>query len=121
MQHYCPLHPQAVDAIVPLLDGRSDDELIFEQLSFERWLRERKIPHLNGDSRFQMGDLRKWCEQEGDILQWDQSNKNYILTHNVRGVDWRFYKSPRAEPVYDVYMKCWADVRLACENPFTDP
>ena len=112
MQHYCPLHPQAVDAIVPLLDGRSDDELIFEQLSFERWLRERKIPHLNGDSRFQMGDLRKWCEQEGDILQWDQSNKNYILTHNVKGVDWRFYKSPRAEPVFDVYMQYWKDVEF---------
>ncbi|MFZ0926351.1 MAG: hypothetical protein WCE82_09715 [Halobacteriota archaeon] len=22
MQHYCPLHPQVVEAIVPLLDGR---------------------------------------------------------------------------------------------------
>ncbi len=33
---------------------------------------------------------RKNCEPMGDILQWDQSNKNYILTHDVSGVDWRF-------------------------------
>jgi hypothetical protein len=112
MQHYCPLHPQAVEAIMPLLDGRDDNEHIFEQLLFERWLRLHKIPLLNGDTWFRMGDLRKWCEQEGDILQWDQSNKNYILTHNVKGVDWRFYKSPRAEPVYDVYMQYWQGVEL---------
>jgi len=41
-------------------------------------------------------------EQMGDILQWDQSNKNYILTHGVSGVDWRFYKHPLPENVYDV-------------------
>jgi hypothetical protein len=115
MQHYCPLHPQAVDAITPLLDGRGDNEHIFEQLLYERWLRLHKITLLNGDTWFRMGDLRKWCEQEGDILQWDQSNKNYILTHNVRGVDWRFYKSPRAEPVYDVYMKYWGQMILTLQ------
>jgi hypothetical protein len=53
------------------------------------------------------GDLRKFCEQQGDILQWDQSNKNYILTHGVSGVDWRFYKHPLPEHVYDIYMKYW--------------
>jgi hypothetical protein len=110
MQHYCPLHPQAVEAIKPILDGRDYNECLFEQLLFERWLRLHKIPLLSGDTWFRMGDLRKWCEQEGDILQWDQSNKNYILTHNVRGVDWRFYKSPRAGPVYDVYMQYWKHV-----------
>jgi hypothetical protein len=112
MQHYCPLHPQVVDAILPLLDGRGDHERIFEQLSFERWLRGHNISLLNCNTWFRMGDLRKWCEQEGDLLQWDQSNKNYILTHNVAGVEWRFYKAPRAVPVYDVYMKYWADVRF---------
>gem|GEM_PF-5140691 len=28
-----------------------------------------------------------------DILQWDHSNKNYILTHGVAGVDWADYKT----------------------------
>jgi hypothetical protein len=113
MQHYCPLHPQAVDAIIPLLNGQSDDECIFEQLPFERWLRQQKIPLIHANTHFIMSDTRKFCEQEGDILQWNQSNKNYILTHNVKGVDWRFYKSPRAEPVYDVYMRYWQNTRFA--------
>jgi len=60
------------------------------------------------------------CEQQGDILQWDQSNKNYILTHGASGVDWRFYKHPLPEHVYDLYMQYWGDVRLACEDARTD-
>ena len=47
-----------------------------------------------------------------DILQWDQSNKNYILTHGVSGVDWRFYKHLLPEHVYDAYMKYWVDVHF---------
>ena len=58
------------------------------------------------------GDLRKFCEQQGDILQWDQSNKNYVLTHGVSGVDWRFYKHPLPYHVYDVYMQYWSDTRF---------
>ena len=30
MEHYVPLHPQVVEAIQPLLDGRQDDELMFQ-------------------------------------------------------------------------------------------
>jgi hypothetical protein len=75
-----------VEAIAPLVDGQSNNKRIFKQLSFKRWLREKKMPLLNGNTAFQSGDLRRWCEQEFDILQWE-SNKNYILTHNVAGVD----------------------------------
>jgi integrase len=112
MQHYCPLHPQAIDAVAPLLDSRDDNEFIFEQLSFERWLRERKISLSQCDTRFVMSDLRKFAEQHGDIIQWDQSNKNYILTHGVSGVDWRFYKHPLPDSVYDIYMKYWKAVHF---------
>ncbi len=38
---------------------------------------------------------------------------NYILTHGVSGVDWRFKKHPLAENVYNVLMNCWNDVKLA--------
>jgi len=112
MQHYCPLHPQVVDALLRLEGCRSDDEPTFKQLSFERWLKQQKVPLLHGSHHFVPGDLRKFCEQEGDILQWDQSNKNYILTHGVSGVDWRFHKSPRPAPVFDIYMRCWGNVDL---------
>jgi hypothetical protein len=112
MQHYCPLHPQVVDAVAPLLDGRDDDEQIFEQLCFERWLRKRKILLSHRSKRFVMGDLRKFAEQHGDIIQWEQSNRAYILTHGVSGVDWRFYKHPLPDSVYDIYMKYWGGVKL---------
>jgi hypothetical protein len=42
MQHYCPLPPQVVEAILPTLNGRRDDALAFEQLSFQQWLRHQQ-------------------------------------------------------------------------------
>ena len=79
--------------------------------SFERWLKLQKERYARQPS-FRAGDLRRFCEQMSDILQWDQSNKNYILTHGVSGVDWRFYKHLLPEHVYDAYMKYWADVHF---------
>jgi integrase len=115
MQHYCPLHPQVVEAMLPVLDARRDDKPVFEQLSFQQWLRYNEVRLLRSDVRIINGDLRKFCEQMGDILQWDQSNKNYILTHGVGGVDWRFYKHPLPDSVYDVYMKYWGNVPFKLE------
>lgn len=111
-QHYCPLHPQIVETIMPVLEGRRHSEHVFEQLSFQEWLKYTNIRLLHGGARIVNGDLRKFCEQHGDIIQWDQINKNYIMTHGVSGVDWRFYKSPRPKPVYDIYMQYWGDVEL---------
>jgi hypothetical protein len=39
MHYYCPLHPEVVGAIAPLLSGRPDDGVMFMQLSFKRWLK----------------------------------------------------------------------------------
>jgi integrase len=114
MQHYCPLHPQVVSVIASLLDGRRDEESAFKQLLLDRWLRKQKIALVHCDTHLLPGDLRKFCEQQGDTLQWGQSNKNYILTHGVSGVDWRFYKHPLPEHVYDVYMQYWKEVELSC-------
>jgi hypothetical protein len=55
------------------------------------------------------------CEQQGDILQWDQLKKDYMLTHGVSGGDWRFYELPLPNSVYDVYLKYWAGVSLRLE------
>lgn len=112
MQHYCPLHPQIVEAVLPLLNGRKDGAPFFEQLSFQQWLRYNEVRLLRSNVRIVNGDLRKFCEQMGDILQWDQSNKNYILTHGVSGVDWRFYKHPLPDSVYEIYMKYWGKVHF---------
>jgi hypothetical protein len=63
MQHYCPLHPQVVEAILPVLDGRLDDALAFEQLSFQQWLRHHEVRLIKSNVRIVMGDLRKFAEQ----------------------------------------------------------
>ncbi|MGZ4936696.1 MAG: hypothetical protein ACXV4C_09145 [Halobacteriota archaeon] len=34
---------------------------------------------------FFASDLRKFAEQHGDFIGWDQSNRAYILTHGVSG------------------------------------
>ncbi len=43
MQHYVPLHPQVIDQIQPLLDGRSDDEPLFEYNSLVMWIKGRRF------------------------------------------------------------------------------
>jgi hypothetical protein len=69
MQHYCPLLFQVLEAVLPLLDGRRDDELMFEQLSSQQWLRHNEVRLSHGNARIVNGDLRKFCEQETGILQ----------------------------------------------------
>ena len=101
-----------IEALQPLLDGRSDDALMFEYNSFWMWVKRQKIPLSRVSDHFVLGDLRKFAEQYGDIIQWDQSNRAYILTHGVSGVEWAHYKHPLPENVYDVYMKYWKDVRF---------
>ncbi len=63
MQHYCPLHPQVVEAILPILDGRPNDVRAFEQLSFQQWLKNHEVRLLKSNVHIVMGDLRKFGEQ----------------------------------------------------------
>jgi hypothetical protein len=110
MEHYEPLCPDVVRAIEPLLDGRGDDELMFIYNSLVMWLKREDIPLSRVATHFTLGDLRKHAEQTGDIIQWDQSNRAYILTHGVSGVSWSHYRNPLPENVYDIYMKYWENV-----------
>ena len=63
-----------------------------------------------------LGDLRKFAEQYGDVMEWDQSNRAYILTHGVSGVQWTHYKHPLPEYVYDVYMRYWKETTLVSKE-----
>ena len=110
MAHYVPVHPQVVEAANPLLDGRKDNKYMFQYYSFYKWVKREKIALTRISGHFVLGDLRKFAEQYGDIIQWEQSNRAYILTHGVAGVEWAHYKHPLPEYVYDVYMKYWNDV-----------
>ncbi|MGZ4847108.1 MAG: hypothetical protein ACXV3E_04920, partial [Halobacteriota archaeon] len=93
-----------------------DAEPFFEYNSIQMWVKRQQIPMSRFNGHFVLGDLRKFSEQYGDVIGWEQSNRAYILTHGVSGVDWSHYKHPLPEHVYDVYMRYWGDVRLARED-----
>ncbi|MGZ4949215.1 MAG: hypothetical protein ACXV5D_09265 [Halobacteriota archaeon] len=114
--HYCPLHPQVIQAIQPLLEGRGDDETMFEYISLLQWVKRAKIPLTRITSHFMLGDLRKFAEQHGDVIGWEHSNRAYILTYGVSGVEWAHYRHPLPENVYYTYMKSWKYVNLASEQ-----
>lgn len=54
---------------------------------------------------------------KGNIVKWDQSNRAYIMTHGVSGIDWKHYKHPLPENVNDVYMKCQESVSFTAWLP----
>jgi hypothetical protein len=112
MEHVLPLAPQLRGVLEALCDGRDGGEKMFMLESFRKWLQKHKIPLVRCNSHFVASDLRKFAEQHGDILGWNESNRAYILTHGVRGIEWSNYRHPLPEHVYDTYMKYWKDVEL---------
>ncbi len=112
MEHYVPLHPQVVDTMEAVLNDRKNEESAFGYHSFQMWMKRQKIPMLDFKGHFVLGDLRKFAEQYGDIIEWEESNRKYVLTHGVSGVEWSHYKNPLPNSVYDVYMKYWGGVSL---------
>ncbi len=110
MEHYVPLHPTVVKAVKTCDPSRAGLQFAFE--SFRRWTKQAAVPLTRCASTFVPSDLRKFSEQHGDIIGWEQSNRAYILTHGVSGVDWSHYKHPLPENVYDTYMRSWEDVRF---------
>jgi len=86
---------------------------MFQHGSFWMWIKRQRIPLTRIDSHFVLGDLRKFAEQYGDAIQWDQSNRAYIMRHGVSGIDCKHYKLPLSENVYNTYMRYWGNVKLA--------
>ena len=122
MEHYVPLHPNLVNPLSDLCKGKSENDPMFEYSSFWMWNKRQQIPMSHNGNHFVLGDLRKFAEQYGDVIGWEQSNRAYILTHGVSGIDWKHYKHPMPEHVYDNYMKYWKGVNLTkFEGQSTDP
>ncbi len=55
-------------------------------------------------------DEMEFTEPTGICVEGGQSNRAYIRTHGVSGIDWKHYKHPLPERVYNTYMKYWADI-----------
>ena len=125
MEHYVPLHPKIVPFLKALLKIKDGKVRMFEYMAYQQWLKRNHVPLERGDlikdpdkRHFVAGDLRKFAEQMGDIIKWDQSNRAYILTHNVSSIDWERYKHPLPEFVYEIYMEYWRDVDLVPEEAY---
>ncbi|NLV27377.1 MAG: hypothetical protein GXY48_09465 [Methanomicrobiales archaeon] len=86
MAHYVPLHPNIIGPLKILIEGRNDDELLFSYHSINMWIKHKKFPLSRCEHHFVLGDLRKFAEQHGDAICWNDSNRSYILTHGVSGV-----------------------------------
>ena len=71
VSHFVPLHPQVVTAIRDILDDRQNGENAFEYNSIITWIKRQKIPMSRFNGHFVLGDLRKFAEQHGDIIEWD--------------------------------------------------
>ena len=68
-------------------DAKKETLKLFFTIAFGMRAKRRKIPISRFKRHFVLGDLRKFCEQYGDAIGWDQSNRAYIMTHGVSGVD----------------------------------
>jgi hypothetical protein len=79
-------------------------------------MQKQRIPLAKCNSHFVISDLRKFAEQWGDVIKWNESNRLYILNLGVRGVEWSNYRHPLPEHVYDAYMKCWKDEAFDYES-----
>ncbi len=46
------------------------------------------------------------------IIEWSQSNRADILTHGVSGIDWKHYKHPLPEHIYEVFITYWQNTKI---------
>jgi hypothetical protein len=87
MEHYVPLHPQLAGVLEILCDSKGNSERMFILESFRKWLQKQRTLLARCNAHFVTSDLRKFAEQQGDIVRWDESNRAYVLTHGVRGIE----------------------------------
>ena len=115
-----PVHPIVAAEVKEVLahdfDENDDDKKFFMFNSFENWLERHRVPlPLVEDpdkAHLWLSDFRKFAEQFGDVIDWNATNRKYILAHGMTGVDWKHYKAFQREDVFEIYMKAWRDVDL---------
>ena len=113
MEHYVPIHPDLHHILAKMIENKADNSRAFEFVGYQMWLKRNRISLARAPGMmFTPSDLRKFAEQYGDIIRWDQTNRAYILTHGVSGIDWAHYKHPLPEYVYANYMQYWESVHI---------
>ena len=85
MEHYVPLCPQLAEVMKLLCEDRNEGASIFSLEGLRKWLQTLRIPMARCSSHFIASDLRKFAEQHGDIVGWNESNRAYILDARSAG------------------------------------
>jgi len=112
LQHYVPLHPVLIPIIEKIITGKNEDDLVFDYLGLQRWLKYHPISMSHTKGKLQQRDLRKFFEQKSDEIGFTDANKNFIMSHGVSSINWSSYKQFLPETVYNRYMACWANVNF---------
>lgn len=114
-EHYVPLHPDVVKVLAGVIDGKADNEPLFTSYTLlQRLLKEHPTPMINQSSlKVEVRDLRKFMIQKSKVeLKLNPDILNYIVSHNLGSLDWKYYQNFKAEVFYDEYMASWGPVNL---------
>jgi hypothetical protein len=112
MAHICILHSETIQYLQRLIANRSDDELMFNYLSLQRWLKNHPVQMIHTPGKIELKDLRKFFEQKSDELGFTDAHKNFVMSHGVSSVSWQSYKAFLSENIYKVYTQAWANVSI---------
>ncbi len=112
MEHYVPIHPVLIPLIEKVITGKTNEDLVFDYLGLQRWLKYHPISMSHTRGKMQQRDLRKFFEQKSDEIGFNDANKNFIMSHGVSSINWTSYKQFLPENVYKRYMDCWKSIKL---------
>jgi len=116
MEHYVPIHPVLIPPIEKVIIGKTNDDLVFDYLGLQRWLKHHPITLTHTKGKLELKDLRKFFEQKSDEIGFTDANKNFIMSHGVSSINWTSYKQFLPENVYKRYMVCWGTIQLRLSN-----
>jgi hypothetical protein len=112
MAHFVPLHSSLIESIKTLIEGKQDKDPMFEIVPLQTWLKNHHILMEKTEGHLMLKDIRKFFEQKSDEIGFNDSNKNFIMSHGVSSINWQSYKQFLPENVYKRYIECWGSVEI---------
>ncbi len=112
ISHRVPLHPVLVRLLKKLVEGKDLDKKLFKKDKCVRWLSKNPVLLRHTTDKIMLKDMRKFFEQQSDLLEFNETFKNMIMCHGLSSVQFRSYKQITSESLYDKYMERWGNVQL---------
>jgi integrase len=116
MEHLVPLHSELVPFLERVINGKKDDDKVFNLNSLQMWFKRNPQSMIHTRGKLHAMDLRKFFEQKSDEIGFVDSHKNLIMSHGCGSIGWKSYKQFLPENVYKTYMKHWGSVEIINSN-----